>query len=382
MKSSTALDIAQAAPGAADASPEHKRFRSLLARIEQARERLQAWQRELPAFARLHAEHVAPIETRFHALRSAWAFELEQLLLSRRWSRAEQDTLARMVCELSGRLLVEGHGGAAARAELKALHDRHSDLGFDDQRAQAVARMRESIEHATGLDLGGADGDGAPGSLDELLARARAAQAEAETAREQQAPPPRRPRAPSRSAAERRAEADAAQATQTLREVYRKLAAALHPDRAPAGASDGERAERTTQMARANAAYAAGDLLALLQLQLEFEHLDVAQAGRLAAAQLRHFNRVLAEQLKEIEHDIAEREQMFCATYRFSPERRPDPSQLAPFLKQDAQELLAAEAGLREQRRALLDEQGNARRLLKRIEAEFRLLDRFDDGGF
>jgi hypothetical protein len=319
---------------------------------------------------------VQPIEQRVDTLRRAHAFELEQLLLSRRWSRAEQDTLARMICDLAGRLLATGRGGTgAAEAELKALYDRHADIGFDEEAAESVEAMRASIEAATGLDLGAA------GSLDELMDQARAAMAEQQRA-QAEARPARGRAAPKRSAAERRAEADAATATQSLREVYRRLAAALHPDRTPPDAPPAERERRSAGMARANAAYATGDLLALLQLQLELEQVDLAQAGRLAAAQLRHVNRVLAEQLREIEQDIAEREHLFRATYGVMHVRRLDPQALAPFLKDEARGLLQAEAAVYAQRRLLMGEPAPARRLLKQVAAEFRAFDRFDEGLF
>jgi hypothetical protein len=357
-------------------SPEHKRFRSLLARIELARQRLQAWREELPRFARLHAEHVQPIERRVDAARRAWAFELEQLLLRERFSRTEQATLARMITSICASFLTAD--GADSDPELKSLHDRHADQGFDELQALALRALRDRIEAATDLDLG----DGPVESLDELMARAREQQrAQADQAAQQPAPPGQ-PRRRKQTAAERREQAEAAQATQSVREVYRKLAAVLHPDRIAADVPAAERAARTAQMAQANAAYAAGDLLALLTLQLQVEHIDVARAGQLAATQVRQFNRVLNEQLREIEMDIAEREHAFSSTYGIELRQRPDPMKLAPHLKDAAARLISTELDLRDQRRALLGEPRSAKRWLKQMEAEFRLIDRYDELGF
>ncbi len=71
----TQLDIAAAA--ARPASPEHKRFQTLLGKIDKARQRLQAWQEQLPLFAQAHAARVAPLEAELRATQRAWAFELE-----------------------------------------------------------------------------------------------------------------------------------------------------------------------------------------------------------------------------------------------------------------------------------------------------------------
>jgi curved DNA-binding protein CbpA len=372
----TAIDIAQVALGGVAQSPEHKRFRSLLARIEQARQRLQAWREELPRFAQLHAEHVQPIERRVDAARRAWAFELEQLLLRERFSRAEQATLARMITSICASFLTAE--GADSDPELKALHDRHADQGFDELQALALQALRERIEAATDLDLG----DGPVESFDELMARAREQQrAQADEAA--QRPSPEAPQwRRKQTAAERREQAEAAQATQSVREVYRKLAAVLHPDRIAADVPDAERAARTAQMAQANAAYAAGDLLALLTLQLQVEQIDEARAGQLAATQVRQFNRVLNEQLREIEMDIAEREHAFSSTYGVELRQRPDPMKLAPHLKDAAAQLINLELDLRDQRRALLGEPRSAKRWLKQMQAEFRLMDHYDELGF
>lgn len=363
MNARTAFDIAHAAPALAEHSPEHKRFRSLLKRIDEARQRLEAWQQQLPQFAALHAQHVQPIERRLNATRRAWAFELEQLLLRERWSLAQQDTLQRMIAMLAGRLLLTAGGpDAESDAELVALYERHEDPEVLDEPAPRARVHRAARE----------------GSREEEAEAEPGAEAEPPHARPHGAAQPRA----HRTRAEKRALAEAAQATQSVREVYRKLAAALHPDRISPDATAAERAARTELMARANAAYASDDLLALLALQLQIEQVDLTRAGQMAAGQLRHFNRVLNEQLREIEIDIAEREHLFCATYGVMPQRRLDPEKLAPFLKRGAENLLADEQQLRQQRRLLLGDTRIAKQVLKQIQAEFRLFDRFDEGMF
>ena len=50
--------IATAAARDQPASPEHRRFKGLLSKIEAARLRLAAWHEQLPLFARAHADRV------------------------------------------------------------------------------------------------------------------------------------------------------------------------------------------------------------------------------------------------------------------------------------------------------------------------------------
>lgn len=370
MNPKTALHIAQAAAPKM-LTPEHKRFQALLAKIDKAKLRLQQWQEQLPLFARVHAEQADPVLARLRAARRAWAFELEQHLLRGKWSKADKATLRRHVEDLSGALMDDAD---EPDDELKSLFNRHSPDGYEQQGQQQMQSLRDFIEQGTGLDLGDEPID----SVDELFQRARAQLGEQQAAaRGDSGPRARKP-----TAAQRRQEAkareDAERVSQSVREVYRKLAAALHPDRCPAQASAEERATRTEQMARANAAYAADDLLALLSLQLQIEQVDIVHAASVAAAQVKHFNKVLAEQLAELEADVQQREMAFCASYGLVTEQRLDPLKLGLLLKEEMRDLAVAEQRVAWEQRQLHGTPAQARQWLKAL----REAQRQDDDPF
>ena len=132
-------------------------------------------------------------------------------------------------------------------------------------------------------------------------------------------------------------------------------------------------------MQRANGAYEAGDLLALLTLQLQIEQVNEAQAAQMAASQVRHFNKVLAEQLREIEQEIDGRQAAFAASYGILHEVRLDPEQLGRLLKDELRSVEAAAVQLDNQRRLLLGEPVQARRYLKRLRQEQQLDDEIGD---
>lgn len=397
MTRSTALDKTANAV-AHNASPEHKRFHALLAKIDKARLQLQQWQEQLPLFAQAHKERVEPEQLRVLALRKAWALELETLLLGKRWSKGEQKVLSRLLLDICGALL---EAGEEPDPELKALYNRHADVDFDSEAQDRLDVMKDMLERMSDLDLG----DEPAASADDLLHRAqeqlakRVAQEregrEGRAGREervgnenpepQQGPRQGHPRGPGRrpskaqAAAQKRAEEDARQAMQTVREVYRKLAAALHPDRTAATASPGEHAERTALMQRANAAYEASDLLALLTLQLQIEQVNELQARELAASQVRHFNKVLAEQLREIEREVDARQHAFEASYGLTSEQRIDPLQLGRLLKEELRDVQSAAHFLAHERRMLSGEPVQAKRYIKQLRAEQRLDDEMGD---
>jgi len=103
---------------------------------------------------------------------------------------------------------------------------------------------------------------------------------------------------PAQEGAKARAER---QATQSVKDVYRRLAGALHPDRE---SDPVERERKLDLMKRVNQAYEARDLLSLLTIQVEIEQVD---ADHLAAAdeqRLRAYCDVLLEQLFVLEREI------------------------------------------------------------------------------
>ncbi len=385
MNRSTALNLA-ADSGATNTSPEHKRFRSLLDKIEKARLRLQQWQQQLPLFAQAHQARVEPERQRLLALRRAWAFDLEKLLLGGRWNKNEQKTLSRLLLDTCGALLETGE---EMDAELKALYDRHAETDFDTEAQERLDAMKQMLEHVGDLDLG----DKPAASAEELMQRAHEQMAQRVAQEREQmggpgpehGPPHGQPRDPGRrpskaqAAAQKRADEDARQATQTVREVYRKLAAALHPDRIEAGASADERAERTQLMQRANAAYESADLLALLTLQLQIEQVNAAQAREMAASQVRHFNKVLAEQLREIEREIEGRQHAFEASYGLMTDERINPLQLGRLLKDELRDIEGAVWQVTRERQMLGGEAVQAKRYIKQLRMEHRLDDEMDD---
>ncbi|MGZ8153889.1 MAG: hypothetical protein ACXWUK_01175 [Burkholderiales bacterium] len=93
-----------------------------------------------------------------------------------------------------------------------------------------------------------------------------------------------------------------------MREIYRKLASALHPDRETDAV---ERERKTVLIQRANQAYARNDLLELLALQIETEQIDAAALSKVPEARLRHYNQVLADQATALEAEVQGRAAFF-----------------------------------------------------------------------
>lgn len=123
-----------------------------------------------------------------------------------------------------------------------------------------------------------------------------------------------------------------------MRAVYRKLASELHPDRE---LDPDERVRKTALMQRVNQAYEAGDLLALLELQLEVEQLDAGALAGLARSRLMHYNLVLAEQLARLEEELVEVTLPFARVQPGPVPRNFSPATVSRTLDADLKEMKA-----------------------------------------
>ena len=358
-------------PTAQALSPAQKRFNTLLKRIEGARTKVAAWQQNLPVYLNAHAAVVVPLAEQLASRQRDWAFLLgRQLDRPKGWTKAERETLTELLCDVAGMLLDDQE---TPDAELKALYDRYAEVDFDTEREQDLQVMKEMAAALSGMDLG----DEAVSSREELMQRMEAAarQAAADQAENAASAAPQRRRGGAAQARrEARAAAEAQAVTQSLREIYRKLASALHPDRE----SDPiQREAKNTLMQRANQAYAANDLLTLLELQLQTEQIDAEHMGRASATQLKHYNRVLAEQLEELRAEEARLEMEFRYQIGAESGLGLNPSRLGPLIDQSAAALRAELAQLQQWIRSL-DNPAAAKSWLKQMRQNLRDEERED----
>ena len=162
--------------------------------------------------------------------------------------------------------------------------------------------------------------------------------------------PVRRTAAQARRQAEK--EAEAAQSLQSLREIYRQLVSALHPDREP----DAQlRDSKTALMKRVNIAYDAKDLLALLSLQLECTQIGADAMARAAPERLKLYNKALTDQLQAVQDEVRRVEHGFRMEFAVDPHCRLNPNTLVTLLDAECQQLASAQAVLAKDLQQLQD---------------------------
>lgn len=281
-------------PGGAPLSKAQKQFNRLIERIQEQREALARWQEYVPKYqARLVAE-LEPLRQRCDQAQFALAKLFDAAHGSAGFTKRERAKLAMLISDTCAELLIDGESEDAAIVE---LHDRYSDTSHAELKDEETELFKGMAETVFGVELDDHEAAGSPEQVREALHRKMAQQRESQP---EPAPAPRR-KSPKAQAQEAKLAADAQAATQSVREIFRKLASALHPDRETDAQ---ERDRKTALMQQVNQAYAEKNLLRLLELQIQAEQIDAGSLASIAPSRLGHYNQVLTEQVAQLEHEI------------------------------------------------------------------------------
>ena len=315
-------------------SKGQKAFNLLIQKIEVRRKHLVDWQIATEAYHQKVTTECLPLREAFANGQKDLLYALDQALDRHKLTRPEQRLVKALICDLAQELIM-----VLDDDSLKPIYNKHSDTDFDDDEVMAAKNLRAAAEDLLGVDLGGerdaSDEDGM--SPQDIIAQIqtqmealRAQEFEAARLREQARS--QRPKTQKQLEREAKAKLESERTSQSIREVYRKLVSSLHPDREPDAA---ERTRKTALMQRVNQAYDKKDLLKLLELQLELEHIDANSIAGLSEDRLKHFNKVLKEQLAELEQEIEQIERPLRAHLRVSPYAPLYPQNILPLLQSE-----------------------------------------------
>jgi hypothetical protein len=358
MTTKTSVQISTRAPKGPQ-TLEQQRFQFLIRQIGDARKAFSDLENRIEAFRRLRQQKLQPIRATLSRSLRDTVFAIDRLLDQRGWSRLEQAALSDILTGTAEVLLEV----AGEDPEIKAIYNKHSNLDFDTAKEEDLQRLKAEAEASTGFDLGGAEGIR---SEEDLVQRLYEEMAARETAAEERGQA--RTKKPSK-----RSHDNAQLARKALREIYRKLASAVHPDRE---SDPVRRKEKNELMQRINQAYAANDLLSLFEIQIEIDQLDPEQIGNLGTQRLRQYNRLLSEQLEQLRGKLQALEASAGADDEAVVDH--DPQKLEMRLRRQARGL-RAEVTRQEQLLRVLGDKAATRRWLKQQRQFAKLDDELED---
>jgi regulator of RNase E activity RraB len=311
-------------------SKGQKTFNALIQKIEASRKELVDWQIATEAYHQKVTTEYLPLREAFANGQKDLLYGLDQALDRHKLTRPEQRVVKALICDLAQELIMVFDDDS-----LKPIYNKHSDTDFDEDETAAVGSFKAVAEDMLGVNLDVDDASAV--SMQDVMAQIQA-QMEAMQAQDFEAAQQRaqarseRPKTQKQLEREAKAKLESERTSQSIREVYRKLVSSLHPDREPDAT---ERARKTALMQRVNQAYDKRDLLKLLELQLELEHIDASTIAGLSEDRLKHFNKVLKEQLAELEQEIEQVELPLREQFRVSPYALLYPHNILPLMQRD-----------------------------------------------
>ncbi|HAT33653.1 MAG TPA: hypothetical protein DCW29_23270 [Janthinobacterium sp.] len=278
------------------ASRARKQFNTLIKKLEAMRLRLAGWKEALPMIMGQAEREYKPLALAYAARQRALVLLLDRMCEHKSMGKKDRAKLADLICSMALEALEDGDD-----AQLKEIYKRRGGGDFDAEAAEAGAAIKDMVEILTGVRMEGDVDLRSPEAVLEELS----AQMERRDHQERQAEQERaatRPKPSGALARERRQAAEADRLKQSVRDIFRKLVSELHPDREPDAV---ERQRKTALMQRVNVAYAANDLLGLLELQLEVEQIDQNSLDNLSDERIKQYNKILDGQLREVERETA-----------------------------------------------------------------------------
>lgn len=269
----------------ADLTPQQRKLNRLIDKIEQQQLELKQWQQAQEQIQQYTRQTLMPV---YHELHTVLFQQLEQLwkhLHEAEFSKAEATQLDVKIQYLAA-YLTDSQSLSGQQAEIvKEIYNYYQQY---IEHSQARKNKKQSLKD---VELFFADDD----TLDQVAPedfgewdreKYRQAREQAMLKRQQE-----------------KLEQAAKLAEQSLKTVYLKIAATIHPDREP---DESKKVEKTELLQRANEAYAAQDLFYLLKLQIQIEqNRGVSQKG-LSADQLKFYQLALDMQSQKLDGQIEE----------------------------------------------------------------------------
>ena len=326
-----------------------KQFNTLVKKIETLKAQLVEWRDEVPRHnERLRCEY-EPLHKTYNTLRIELVQLLDRACVEQRLSKNERKKLRQLIPSITAELMNEEPSDV-----VKALHDKYSDIGFDELNEDVDDVVKSMMEEVLGFDIGADVDINDPAQLRAFLEQQ--AHDERERIQEHQhqsdARRAKRKKSVRQSDQEHQQNSEAALVQKSLQEVFRKLVGALHPDRAP---DDAERERRTELMQQVNVAYEKKDLLQLLELQIQIEHTGKISLSAHSDERLKHYNTLLKEQSQVLLQALEEAQLPFRFQLGLPPSATLSAKVVVAQIEQDIRNLKYSIAALQDDLRLFQD---------------------------
>ncbi|WP_213069677.1 molecular chaperone DnaJ [Acinetobacter pittii] len=262
-------------------SAQQKKLNRLIDKIEQQKVSLSTWQNAQAEIQQHIRQKLMPVYNDLHEVLFQQLEQLWNMLHSHEFSKADMQQLDEKNAQLA-QMLKHSKTLSAEQLELvkqiDTFYQQHAQESVKkNKKAHSIkSEYEESVDQRADLEE----------DFEQYAAEQQHAREQAKQQRQQQ----------KREHAEQ-------MAAQSLKTVYLKIAAMIHPDREQ---DETKKEEKTELFQQASQAYEKQDLFYLLKLQLQLEQNKGLGAKELSAEQLRFYKLALDAQSQQLESQITE----------------------------------------------------------------------------
>ncbi|MDO7538559.1 molecular chaperone DnaJ [Acinetobacter nosocomialis] len=262
-------------------SAQQKKLNRLIDKIEQQKVSLATWQNAQAEIQQHIRQKLIPVYRDLHTVLFQQLEQLWNMLYSHEFSKADMQQLDEKITQLA-QILKRSKMLSAEQLDLvkqiDTFYQQHgAESAKKNKKVQSIkSEYEESAEQGVELEE----------DFEQYAAEQQQAREQAKQQRQRQ----------KREQAEQ-------MAAQSLKTVYLKIAAMIHPDREQ---DETKKQEKTELFQQASQAYEKEDLFYLLKLQLQLEQNKGLGAKELSAEQLRFYKLALDAQSQQLESQIAE----------------------------------------------------------------------------
>ena len=279
---SMSFDLKVSLQQRAEPSAQQKKLNRLIDKIEQQKISLSMWENAQAEIQQHTRQKLLPVYSELHEVLFQQLEQLWNMLHSHEFSKANLQQLDEKIAQLVHML-----------KRSKMLNDEQLKLvkqidTFYQQHAQQSVKKNKKVQsakfeqHQSYEQIAELEQD----DFEQYVVEQQQAREQAKQLRQQQ----------KREQAEQ-------MAAQSLKTVYLKIAAMIHPDREQ---DESKKAEKTELFQQASQAYEQQDLFYLLKLQLQLEQNKGVGAKELSAEQVKFYKLALDAQSQQLESQISE----------------------------------------------------------------------------
>lgn len=285
-------------------SKSQKEFNRLIRKIEKLTGDLHVLQEASRHVQQRVQRDYRPLVEQYARFRADLVRLFDRAHASKDYSKSEKKKLVDLIQQMAFEL-IDTYG----ITDLKPIYDQYDADGFDKTNAESdqvtADLMKEMMSSMFGIQFDENADVSDPQKMNAYVQEHLAQREMAAAERQQQAAERRakKPKSAKQQEREAKKQVEERNITRAVRTLYMDLVKAFHPDREP---DEAEKQRKTEIMHRVTEAYEKSDLLALLRLQLELEHIDQTHLENLAEEQLKYYNKILKQQAEELDGDFSQ----------------------------------------------------------------------------